>query len=357
MTFNNVADLLNTLLISVGTLIVILVVVQVFFVTSKSKALRFIVLTFFVLLSAGVVFGRYYASSAPARLASVAPTDPVAAVKGYTAAIRLAPDDSELYFRRAMNHFRLQQYAESQRDLDVALAESPNNGKYLAKRAVVHLFQRDAKAARTDAEAAVKLGYETPELLMVQGITAMATKQYAAAIGFYTKALSGDLNSRNHCFALINRSHAYQLKYDFNTALADLNTALRDCTSESDHEDLLVDRGTAFDLMHETELALKDWEAAEQIDPNDAVIFKNRGGMMIELGRFEDALANFNRYVQIRPNDPFGYTKQAEIQQHLGRPALAKLAEAKADSLRKSGRAVTYQSMIFIDQYVPAHEI
>src|ERR1700748_1537297 len=121
MTFISVANLLNSVLVSCATLIVILILIQVFNTKSKSKFLRYVVFSAFGLLSAGVVFAKYYASNAPTHLASIAKTDPAAAVHGYTVAIRLDPDNSELYFRRAMNHFRAQQYVEALNDLNAAL--------------------------------------------------------------------------------------------------------------------------------------------------------------------------------------------------------------------------------------------
>jgi tetratricopeptide (TPR) repeat protein len=345
MTFTKTANLLDIFQVSCACLLIAVAMLKVFRGGSKATLLKGLAYILGLMLLAGMCFATYYTSKAPQHLNAIAKNDPKQAVVGYTAAIRLNPDNAELYLRRGVNRLRLKQYAESINDFSKALESAPGSPKILSYRAQSYFFLGNYDRSRTDIQRAAKAGHETPEMLMLQGVLASQAKDFTLASRYYTQVLNSNVDPENRCYALINRADSYVRRERFPEALEDINTALSDCRSSSQQEDALVDRGVVYKLMGKFDLALQDWDAAEKINPNDAVIYKNRGGLMIELGRREQALANFQKYVGIRSDDAFGYNKLAEIYTSLGDKENAVKQLKVATQLLDSGMAKSYPSL------------
>ena len=297
----------------------------------------------FTVLMGGIAFGKYYALTAPKRLESIEVSNPATAVLGYTEAIRLNPGDAGLYFRRGRTDFRMKRYPEAVADFTKALEISPDNPTYLSDRAAAYLFLGDRGSANADIDRAIRLGYRNADMFLMKGIILDSRMNYDEAIKTYTAALSMGLKHQNYCFALANRALSYESKRAYSLALDDWNKRYSDCPEH--REDTLVDRGSVYSLMDKDELALLDWRAALELDPNDPAVFKNRALLFMSARRNDSALADLNRYIELRPDDPYGYSTRAIILISMGdREGFSRDLNA-ARKLEIPNRANPYQKL------------
>jgi len=56
--------------------------------------------------------------------------------------------------------------------------------------------------------------------------------------------------------------------------------------------------------MSRYEDALKDYNRALQLSPDDRATLNNRGAAIAHMGHYEDALKDYNRALQVSPNYP-----------------------------------------------------
>ena len=141
--------------------------------------------------------------------------------------------------------------------------------------------------------------------------------------------------------ALADRAQAYLSETAYSQALDDWNKQYKDCPEG--REDTLVDRGSTYSLMGKDELALADWQAALELDPNDPVVFKNRALLLMSVRKNDSALADLTRYIELRPDDPFGYNARATILSFMGDHEGARRDLNTARRLEMTNRANAYQ--------------
>ena len=82
-----------------------------------------------------------------------------------------------------------------------------------------------------------------------------------------------------------------------------------------------------------------EYEKAIQLDPNYFSAHKGRGNVLYELKRYKDALAAYNRAIQLNPKDADVYVRKGETLKHI----LADQKNAK-QSRRKSANSVSTDS-------------
>ena len=68
----------------------------------------------------------------------------------------------------------------------------------------------------------------------------------------------------------------------------------------------LQNRGLCYQQMEQLESAERDFSAAVEIDPTSPAPYVNRGGVLYLLGRTSTALADFQRYLDLDPEDSLG---------------------------------------------------
>jgi tetratricopeptide (TPR) repeat protein len=107
-------------------------------------------------------------------------------------------------------------------------------------------------------------------------------------------------------------------------------------------------RGIALGEVGRYEEALKEFERAAQLDPGAAWAHANRGSALETLGRYEEALAAYDRTTQLAPSEAIGHWGRGHVLGELGRyeEALAafdratQLASGEADLHNARGQAL-----------------
>jgi tetratricopeptide (TPR) repeat protein len=65
----------------------------------------------------------------------------------------------------------------------------------------------------------------------------------------------------------------------------------------------LVSRGVALDNLGQYEDAIASYDKAIEIKPDYYEAWNNRGNALGDLGRFEDAIASFDKAIEIKPDN------------------------------------------------------
>jgi Flp pilus assembly protein TadD len=69
------------------------------------------------------------------------------------------------------------------------------------------------------------------------------------------------------------------------------------------------------------------------LEPADALVYSSRGLVLINLGKFEDAIADYSRVIQLNPNDAWAYHNRGLAFEKLGKLEEAGRDYSKANAL------------------------
>ncbi|MBP9091926.1 tetratricopeptide repeat protein [bacterium] len=120
--------------------------------------------------------------------------------------------------------------------------------------------------------------------------------KYSEAVAGYTKFL--EMNSKNEVVMLdayFNRSGCYGHLKQHVAGIKDLNKALTFDNTPNVEAQLLASRGVHYQRLGNKTQALKDYDAALELAPNNKEIYELRGRVMLSLGEYEQATVDLSR--------------------------------------------------------------
>ena len=194
-------------------------------------------------------------------------------------AIALAPSSSQAYLHRGVVHSRRNETEAALRDYDAAVQRGPRNVQALASRAAIHSLDGKLDLAIRDLDAAIAIDNRNPNVLFNRGYARFVKREYQKAIADYTAAIDLDENFglayNNRC---LTRAIVGQ---ELLRALADCDVALRLMPLNLDVRDT---RGFIYLKLGDPALALNEYNAALEKDPNRATALFSRGLARIRSG-------------------------------------------------------------------------
>jgi tetratricopeptide (TPR) repeat protein len=98
---------------------------------------------------------------------------------------------------------------------------------------------------------------------------------------------------------LIGRSRGYALIFRHDEAIADMDAAI---ALDPDNPMLYAERGQRIMLLYEWDRALADYNRALELDPNYADAYYYRGVLHYTVVARELAIADFERYLELAPD-------------------------------------------------------
>ncbi len=102
----------------------------------------------------------------------------------------------------------------------------------------------------------------------------------------------------NNFLALMNRGNAYMMMKEYDLAIQDLTMAIdlnRECSV------LYYNRGNVYCFLKNLEAALQDYTTSLELDPTQASTLFNRGNTFHELGRYNEAANDFTMAIKFNP--------------------------------------------------------
>jgi len=146
------------------------------------------------------------------------------AIKDYTAALKIKPDDPVYLNNRGLASYNKGNYFDAIKDYTAALMIKPDDPIYLSNRGKVHYVNEDYDAAIEDYAAAIEIQPNDPVYFNNRGRAYYGLKDYDNAIKDYTAALK--IKPEDPVY-LNNRGNAYYNKKNYDLAIKDFETALR----------------------------------------------------------------------------------------------------------------------------------
>ena len=210
----------------------------------------------------------------------------------------LAPDEPEVQ-RGAKLFARLEKSLNAIRELDSALAVSPNDPGLLADRALLFLRADDPAMALDDAEAAGKNGpwAVRPKLFQALALAALGRADEGEKLG-------------------INKSLRLEtLGFEFLETVARLDSEI---SAERNNAELYVTRAWQLNEIGQPALALQDAETAMQLDAKAAGACAEASYALTKLGRAQEALDQIKRATDLDPNFSTGWQYRGELEMERG---------------------------------------
>jgi tetratricopeptide (TPR) repeat protein len=210
----------------------------------------------------------------------------------------LAPDDPEVQ-RGAKLLEQMGKFLADIRELDSALAVSPDDPGLLADRALLFLRSEDFELALEDAEAAGK-----------HGPWAMRPKLFQAL------ALI-DLSRADECEALAVHKliRLEALTPEFLETMGRLDSEI---SAERNNAELYVARAWQLNEIGQPALALQDAETAVRLDPKAAGACAEASYALTKLGRAAEALQQIKRATELDENFSTAWQYRGELEMARG---------------------------------------
>jgi tetratricopeptide (TPR) repeat protein len=210
----------------------------------------------------------------------------------------LAPDDPEVQ-RGAQLFEGIGRFLAEIRELDSALAISPNDAGLLADRALLFLRAEDAELALEDAIAAGKIGgwAVRPKLFQALAWIALGRSEECEKLGV-------------HKLIRVER-----LAPEFLETMARLDSEI---SAERNNAELYVSRAWQLNEIGQPGLSLEDAETAMELDPKAAGACAEASYALTKLGRAQEALEQIKRATELDPNFSTAWQYRGELEMARG---------------------------------------
>ena len=284
-----------------------------------------------------------------------------AAIKHYTAALKLNPDLAEIYHNRGALQNLLGKPESAISDWDAALARNPDFTEAYFNRAGAKTTLGDFEGGMVDCNAAIERNPDAAPAYYNRAQARMALKQYTEGIEDYDKALSIGLSEADAYGAYYNRALAkYLLGLDkaaegdeveavrlYHAAIPDYTKAIEVAPDPSLASRNYNNRGYAKYLIAECEsangnmeeardlyeAAMDDSETAIKRDRRNAYAYCTRAVTKIAFDAHEDAIKDFDRAIKLKSDFAHAYHQRGLAKQALGQQKEADTDFAKAKKL------------------------
>lgn len=245
-----------------------------------------------------------------------------AAIRDFNDAIRLNATAAAHFVGRASARMYKEQFREAIADFTEAIRLSPGDEYTFLHRGIAYHSVNEPDNAIADYSEAHRINPLDTAPLLNRGIVQYSKKgQYDLAIRDFTDCLKIDPKEVN---CLINRGISWREKGDPDKAIVDFTEALRlglltgDVLQFGSKEPEAVrhwaqvaharyQRGTAYVLKTEYDLALADFNESIRLNPTEARTFVSRGGVYLARQEYKRAITDFDEGIRLDPEYAFAY--------------------------------------------------
>jgi len=212
-----------------------------------------------------------------------------AAQEAFDRALKLEPDSASALLQRARLRALRGDRPEALADLDKAIGIAPDEALLLVLRARIHQQAGDSDRATADLERVLKTTPDHPAALELRGLIAADRQDYAAAIRDFRRLVS----------------------------------------QRQDDVVLIGQLGTLYLMAKQPRQAIKRFSRALELDASNFPCRRGRSDAEISIGDHAAALADLEKAIELKPDDPGVLNNLAWL-----------LATSPDDAIRDGTRAI-----------------
>lgn len=233
----------------------------------------------------------------------------------------LAPEDPEVN-RGARLLERIEKSLNAIREVDSAIAVSPNDSGLLADRALLFLRADDPELALEDAQAAGKIGTwaARPKLFEALALIALGRADECERLGVHKLIRLEGLTA------------------EFLETISRLDSEI---SAERNNAELYVSRAWQLNEVAQPTLALQDARTAADLDPKSAAAAAEASYALTKLGRAPEALEQIKRATELDPNFSTAWQYRGELE--MARGELLSAIESFTHSLEANETALALE--------------
>jgi serine/threonine-protein kinase len=255
----------------------------------------------------------------------------VRALNDLDQAIRLKPDEAQLYADRAAELYTQKAFDLAIADCNLVLQMDPGRANLYGLRGRCHAGRGDSEAALRDyAQAIANDPDEAPRYLLWRAELNLECENFAAADADCSQAIDRDPSLAE---AYRIRGTVRQQQGESELAIEDFSEAIR---LDPKLGLAYLGRAVCRFLRKEFREVVADCNAAAELFPGIVRCYELRGTALKHLGDFDRALADFDEAVRLAPNSTMAFNSRAGL--HYARHDYAAAIRDHMEALKRDPR-------------------
>ena len=261
----------------------------------------------------------------------------------YSIALKLSPNDPEIYIDRAQIFFDLKQYSQAEADYRQALKIDESLEIPYAGLGRNYINQKKYIEAEKVLNQLIKLSPDYTEGYKFRARVYFEQNKFEEAIEdiFYcflldekdkgVRSLFLKYSEKNYslAFSKVNaqifstpekelwyfvRAQLFEGKYNYRAAISDY-TKLMELSDIDNKADLLSYRAECYSNAGLYEQSISDYSEAISIDSTDAYYYGNRGDAKRLMGNYNGAIEDFTKAIEVEPRESWFYYRRGWIEE------------------------------------------
>ena len=261
------------------------------------------------------------------------------AIADYDIAIRLNPDFTEAYSNRGSTKNLLEQHKEALTDYDKAIQLKPDYAAAYGNRGSTKYLLGNYQEAIVDYDEAIRLKPDDPEFHYHRGHANSNLGKYEAALVDYNRAIDskpGDaIIYNNRGFVKLQLGQYKEAITDYSEAIrlkqrvVELHSIRENIiqfplvNKKFNKAEIYINRGVTRARIGEYEEAFADFNEALRLKPDYAEAHNNCGQINTLLGKHGDSLTDYNEAIRLKPDYVEAYSNRGPTNLILGKYAEA----------------------------------
>jgi tetratricopeptide (TPR) repeat protein len=254
---------------------------------------------------------------------------PGESIRDCNQAIEIDPKCASAYWRRAWANYLWGKASSALADSNEAISLNPHSPSFYSIRSLIHAKLGHEKEALDDSEKALELNPSDTDALYIRGCMLGKLRRWEEAINA-TQAVLPQTRDQAPCHGSL--AAFYAMTGDVESAMKHISFLL-----ELDPDSAGGYNNRAWIRAHlgDGEAALADAEQAISLAPEILpTLFATRGFIHYTAGRFEDAIVDLNRAIEMDDIDAEAYYFRAATYERLNEPQKSAADREKARQLK-----------------------
>lgn len=221
------------------------------------------------------------------------------AIEDFSKVLVLQPENVDALIARGNAYSQLGDNGRALADLDRAIALAPDNAQAYVVRGLANNRRGQKQLAMQDYDAALARAPRYPQALANRAALLSEEGKYDQAIGDLDESIKADPDNP---VAYYNRGYAYFARHDYDKALADYDAAIKlePGMGLAYNNRCLIRAITGKDLV----AGMQDCDTAQKLLPLNIDVRITRGFIFLKLGDPRLALNEYNAALDVDPNRP-----------------------------------------------------